>query len=136
MSTLRDGLIPEIDGIRAIPEQLGVRVSTVRRILRTWTGPGVNLGTYTDSVIEFHPTPKVRELLSGNELDVGPITPAMLGVGYTYASVRPTCTSAQEVFFTVTNIAGEKRYELIDIDTSRPFRMHLRLRTLERTRPF
>lgn len=136
MASLRDGLIPEIDGIRAIPEQLGVRTNIVQRVVRTWTGPGVNLGTYTDDVLEFHPLPKAREMMSGNEVNVGPITPNMLGVGYTYADVRPTMNSNQELFFLVIGNNGTRRYELVDIDTSRPFRMHLMLRTLERTRPF
>jgi hypothetical protein len=60
----------------------------------------------------------------------------MLGVGYTYADVRPTMNSNQELFFLVIGNNGTRRYELVDIDTSRPFRMHLMLRTLERTRPF
>jgi hypothetical protein len=45
-------------------------------------------------------------------------------------------SSNQELFFLVIGNNGTRRYELVDIDTSRPFRMHLMLRTLERTRPF
>ncbi len=138
MATLRDSLLPVIDEIRRIPgpDGVGVRTSRVYRVVRTWSGGSVRLGTSTDSTTEIVPRPKVREEMSGNELTVGPITAAHVGGGYAQSDLVPTLTAAQEVFWQVVGENGTRTLELVDIDTSKPFRFTLRLRTLERVRPY
>jgi len=135
VATLRDQLLPTVSSIRGIPGALGVRTTTVKRVVRTWT-QSVRVGTYSDSILTFSPTPKVREKLNGSVLDVGPITPAMLGTGHSYADIRPTLTSLQECFWVTVSSNGTRQWELVDLDSSRPFRYQLKLQAAERTRPF
>jgi len=135
MATLRDSLIPVVNSIRGLPQALGVRTTAVTRRVRTWSGGEVQLGSYADEDIVLTPYPKVREVISGEQFDVGPVTPSMLGVGYSYDDLRPTLDTDQEVFWLVDNENGPWRCDLVDIDSSQPFRYQLRLRLLERDKP-
>lgn len=138
MTTLRESLLPVVESIRGIPGPIGVdvRTTTVTRRLRTWSGASVGLGAPTDSDITISPRPKVLETMAGNEVLVGPITPKQGATGYSQSDLLPTTSAAQEVSWVLAGANGTREYELVDIDTSRPFRFMLRLRALERARPF
>jgi hypothetical protein len=104
---LKDELLPLIDGLRAIPGDLGFRPYQVWVRKSTWAGPRVGLGSVsvTDTrLLVGGQNPKVRqvstkevvagtlELLSG-QWDIGPLTPPFPGGGVPLTLLDPEATS-------------------------------------------
>lgn len=58
--TLRDDLIPVLDDVRALVDDLGLRQFTVQTRHRSWSGGELGRGTATDTDTEITPPPKVK----------------------------------------------------------------------------
>lgn len=58
--TLRDDLIPVVDGTRTLVSSLGLRLVVVKTVTRTWSGGAPGRGTATDVEVTLTPAPKVR----------------------------------------------------------------------------
>ncbi len=107
--TFRDGLLPMLDSIRGIPNELGLRLFTVTVVVRTWSGSRVGLGTKTDVETELtvagDAAPiRVRSLKSqeviasgglytSQDFKAGPMTPAYPGGGVDIATILPAPTA-------------------------------------------
>lgn len=145
--TLRDDLLEVLDEARAIADDLGMHQVLVTLRQRTWSSGKINTGvsTITDTVIS--PTPHVRGTSGDQEIDVGPITPAYaasLGFpsgGYTPAELNPSTVPGADpdYYFLITFNDGVVRKYVLQprgVDTSRPMRIMLKLKTLDRKTPF
>lgn len=121
------------------PTGLDIRTTTVVQRVRTWTGGDdgseVGLGTPTDSDTTISPRPKVREL-SDTEIEVGPITPSHSTGGYTVAQLNPTLVAGQQCYWIIGGPAGDKTFQLTEIDTTKPLRYMLRMKAITRPVPF
>ena len=125
--TFADDILPDLDDVRGIGGELGLRPFTVKVVVRTWTGarPGLPGTTYTDAptiltVAAGSQTVKAtaitnKDIVSSGgqytdqDIKVGPITPAYaatygLDGGYQTSQIDPATTAtAREVFW---NVAG------------------------------
>ncbi len=149
--TLRDDLLPALDGARAICDELGLRQNAVAIVLRTWASGEIETpstqtaGTdYTDVTIRLVPNPKVRRVTqreiasSGGRYEtadivIGPMTPAFAGGGNTVAQLDPLVLAAGvELIFVLTGPnAGE--HVVIDVRRDRPMRYEVVVRRSRRT---
>jgi len=155
--SLRDDLLSDVDDIRGIPGELGVRLFSVSVLVRTWTGarPNAPGSTKTDVVTPIKTglgaqDVKVRNLTSRDviasggayndqDLEIGPITPPFPGVDEGNAISEwetSTTTTAREVFYLVegpgTRVGGDLYYK-INTKTDRAFRYVLTLRRVGAT---
>jgi hypothetical protein len=64
MATLRDGLLPLVDGLRQIPGNFGLRRYAVTLRRRVWSGSAIGQGTPQDQDLLLQPAPKVRDAFS------------------------------------------------------------------------
>lgn len=137
MGTVVDDNLPTLNDGRQLLVDFGLRKYRVFVRVRTWSGGEVRLGTYEDIDAEIVPRPKVVEKMAGAELVVNGITPDFVVGGYTLADLNPTQLPNAEVFYVVRNGEGtDVLYELTDVDSSGVFGIELRLRALERAKPF
>lgn len=138
MSTLIAQLLPLVQTLRAIPEQLGWQSMEVLVRVRTWSGGQVRLGTYEDQDTAIKPNPSVRETSDGRGLVVDKITPFNAAGGLTYEQINPApfLTPAQEVLYVVRGQFGERVYTASHLDTSNPITTTLYLTGLERAVPY
>jgi hypothetical protein len=110
MPTLAESLRPLVNGIRAIPGQLGLRPYSVAIVVGTWAGAYVGRDSKTETAVAITEAngqpPKVRFLnaeeiavggLQKGSCAVGPITPAFPGGGTLFASLKPALTNGQTV---------------------------------------
>jgi hypothetical protein len=93
--TLRDALLPLVDGLRGLPGLFGLRLHVASILVRTWSGPRVGEGVSTDvtsglKIDRSLANVKVRNvrqheviasggLYTDQDLVVGPITPPYTG---------------------------------------------------------
>lgn len=137
------------DAVRAIPEAIGTRTTSVTIRVRTYSGAvgaqGVTVSSTTDTLVT--PRPKVRQLIEGKpsyfgggvftdstgrvvagEYEIGPITQDFPGGGYTPADLAPTGAVNKRV---TVLLAGDEfqssgeEFEIVKLDASRPFRTML-----------
>lgn len=139
------------DRVRAIPETLGQRPTTVTIRVRTYSGAlgaqGTTLVSTTDTVLS--PRPKVREVSGGSpsffgggtlalhngELEaavyeIGPITQAFPGGGYTQSDVVPAGAYTKRVTVVLEGdefTAGGEEFTIDQSDFTRPHRGMLRV---------
>lgn len=135
MATLRDAILPALNGVRAVVADLGLRTSRVVVRTVTWSGGSTKLGTTGTVDLVLTPDPKVREIDGGQGLLVEYVTPSHAGGGYTVEQLRPADVAGTETFYVVTGDNGTYPYALVDIDSTAPLHYTLRLRKLERTDP-
>lgn len=151
--TLRDDLLDDIDDIRGIPGDLGIRLFTVSVMSRRWTGarpgpPGTSTDTTTAMMVAHGSfNARVRGLTSKDviasaglytteDVKVGPVTPPFLGSdadGNALIIFDPPAVpgSGTELFFSITGpgyTPGGDWFKKIDVDTSKPFAYFLTLR--------
>ena len=113
--TFRDGLLPMVDRVRAIPAALGTHRFTVTLVVRTWDGPRAGMGTATITetpvtvagqaphVAEVSTQDVVSGLYKAGDFKVGPLTPRYAGGGFNLADLEPEQDGvAREVFFRLT----------------------------------
>ena len=143
MGTFRDDLLPDIEDIRAIPGEFGLRVFEVYVRLVTSDGARVGIGARTVTETQLlvgGQNPKVKQMrgkdvvagkseLEANTFEIGPLTP-----GFTTPEVlnpegdgRP-----KEVYFVIKG-PGLPTTGLLcvrtDDDTDAPFRYMLRVKS-------
>jgi hypothetical protein len=118
--SFRDDLLPAVDEIRGIPDELGIRLYTVALRTSTWTGDttGIPLGRGIRTDVDTPITlangrpPKVRRVsyrdtvASGGKYQegdfrIGPFTPPHLYGGVSFAQMAPTGTSGQTSYYFV-----------------------------------
>lgn len=146
--TLRDDLLGDIDDIRGIPGELGLRLFTVTVLTRASVGarPGVGSSvdaTATLAVARGSFDARVRNLTSKDviasgglytdqDVKVGPFTPPFDGGGTEISVFDPASTgSGLEVYFKITGpgySADGDWFKRIASDTSKPFAYTLTLR--------
>lgn len=133
--TLRDDLLDDIDEIREIPGEIGLRLFTVQVFKRVWSGDRPGLGTDTDtitSVLIGTFNPKVTQVSSRDviasagqyqdqDLRIGPITPSKVDVPI---FDPPVGVQPMEVFFKLVGPGYESGayFRKINQLTTRPFR--------------
>lgn len=107
MGTFRDDLLPDIDDVRSIPGEMGLRRFQVWARVTTYSGSRVGEGTKTVTdtrLLVGGQDPKVREVhskdvvagtgeMQATEFDIGPLTPAFAGGGIADATINPEHTS-------------------------------------------
>lgn len=133
--TLRDDLLPLVEGARAIADDLGIRTTRVFVLRRDWSSGDARTGEATDTRTEITPRPKVKEEGQGT-VTVGPITPAHATGGFAPATLLPADDEGTEHLFELVGPSGETElYRLAGVDSRRPFRYMLVLQSLNRVAP-
>lgn len=143
--TLRDDLLPLANTLRTLGDTFGVYDVDVVVRVRTYSGAVNANGTTLSSTSSttLSPRPKVRRISEGDgsffgggtldasngklladELEVGPITPDHATGGYTLAELAPAGASNKRVDLLIGGVA----YEIFDADSSKPFRITLKVR--------
>ena len=150
MSTLRDDLLADVDDIRGIPGELGIRLFAVSVVVVTDTGarPGLGSRSVTRTPIKTGlrgQNVKVRNITSRDviasggqytdaDIEVGPLTPPFAGMdeGNSISEWDPkTTTSGREVYYVVTGPGCADDgdwYVKITSKTDKAFRYMLTLR--------
>jgi hypothetical protein len=136
---------------RRAAERTGVRSVSVSVITETWSGPTqVSTSTLAStSTLVLSPRPKVvpageepgyfgggNSAISGGRLiagtyRVGPITLATTGGGYTVDQLSPPGASNTRIYYFLAGDEfsdGGERFELTDVDASRPHQVTLTVR--------
>jgi hypothetical protein len=54
-------LIPDINGILGVRDDLGAALKQVYLVTRTWTGAQIGAGSYTETRVQMLPSPRVVE---------------------------------------------------------------------------
>ena len=148
-ATARERFRRIADAVRAIPEAIGTRGTSVTIRVRTYSGAvgahGTTLVTTTDTAIS--PRPRVVQVSEGapsyfggglftdstgrtlaGEYEVGPITQAYPGGGYDVADLAPAGGVSRRVTLVLSgdefDPAGEE-FEVLRVDATRPFRTML-----------
>jgi len=131
--SLRDELLPVVNDARALVEDLGLRLFSVRVEVREWSGARVGAGVSSVvSTLTLDPRPRVRDVTarevasSGGTLRTGDrritaITPTHTGAGYTPAQLRPVISGQQERVYVLTGEDGASEWELVEASFDRPF---------------
>jgi hypothetical protein len=136
---------------RRAAERTGVRSVSVSVITETWSGPTqVSTSTLAStSTLVLSPRPKVvpageepgyfgggNSAISGGRLiagtyRIGPITLATTGGGYTVDQLSPPGASNTRIYYFLAGDEfsdGGERFELTDVDASRPHQVTLTVR--------
>ena len=105
----------DLDDVRAIPGDLGLRPYTVNLVTRVWTGARVGMGTSTTTrtaLLVGGQNPHVTQVTqqditaggySAGDFKVGPLTPPFVGGGYATTDLDPPQDgSAREVWYELT----------------------------------
>lgn len=114
MSFVSD-LLGDIDSIRAIPGELGLRPYTVVVRVRTWSGGVVGRGTKSDTDTQLlvgRQSPKCRRVAfketvaaggkyQEGDYRIGPMTPDFAGGGVSFATMAPPTATGAEVYYRV-----------------------------------
>lgn len=134
------------DAVRAIPEAIGTRTTSVTIRVRTYSGAvgaqGVTLSTTTDTLVT--PRPRVSQVSEGRgsyfgggiftdstgrvlagEYEIGPITQDFPGGGYAPADLAPAGGVSKRVTLLLAGDefqAGGEEFEILKLDATRPFR--------------
>jgi hypothetical protein len=144
--TLRDDLLPDIDDLRGIPEELGFRRYQVTLRKRTWSGGEPGKGAPTNTDTHLKPAPFVRRVTarevaeSGGTYQAGDfridrITPAFndavagLTGGFAPGQLRLTVTQlSDDAIVVLTGDEGEIACTLVEVRFDRAFRYSLVVR--------
>lgn len=144
MSTLRDDLLPVVDEIRGIPDDMGLSLYTVEVVKRVWDGTRVGLGSSADSSLSLKVSLgtfsvqvtmlKQQELIASGglyqqaDLKIGPITPPYTGSRANNSDITdfdPEVTATPtELFFKITGPGYEDGawFKKIGQDVTKAFR--------------
>jgi hypothetical protein len=131
--TLRDDLIPVVDEMRELVDDLGLRRNTVETRLRTWSGGELGLGTPTDVDTELDPKPKVAEpspwLLesSGGKYESGDLIVSRISATYDEDDLTGGTLAAAAEWFVL--IDGDP-YRVVSAATERNFEWRLHVRRI------
>lgn len=145
MASLKDDLLPLIDGLRAIPGELGFRPYQVWVRVTTYAGPRPGSGVVSVSetrLLVGGQNPKVRskkskDVVAGTSefqeavYEIGPLTPEFPGGGYSSDVLNPEKTSTPTTILYRLLGPGTPSTGLlcrrIDDDVDRPLRAVIRV---------
>ncbi len=139
--SLRTSLIKVAEGARRYASlATDIRINRLTIRTRTWDGPRIGEGAFTDSDLELPPHYPVRLLTSQEvtsaagqyelgDIKVDHITPHDgESTGYTLEQLRPEVTTNNvEIIYVITG-AHPGEYALVDVRNYRPFTSQLILR--------
>lgn len=148
---LRDAFRALADSVRAIPESMGTRGTSVTIRVRTYSAPvgeSTAAATTTDTVLS--PRPRVSQVSEGQrgyfgggvlasstgelrvgDYEIGPITQAFPGGGYDPTTLAPAGGVSSRVTVVLAGdefAAGGEEFEIVQMDATRPFRTMLLVR--------
>ncbi len=149
--TFRDDILGDLDDIRGIPGELGLRLFTVTVLTRTWTEERAGLASSFDTTANILVArgafnARVRNLTSRDviasgglysmqDVKVGPFTPPFLGSDANGSAIsvwEPAVVgTGLEVYFKIVGpgyATDGDWFKKIDSDVSRPFSYTLTLR--------
>jgi hypothetical protein len=148
MSFRDDILAGVVDPLRYLPDTtFGLRTFTVTLVRREWQAlgslaPEVGQGTYVDVETELMPRPKVREaggISSAGQLVVDKITPKNANGGYEPDDLLPPPETGVEFFWKVEGPFAKglstQEFEVVNLDTGKPFSYKVTLQSRNRTNP-
>lgn len=149
MSTFRDDILAGVvDPLRYLPDTtFGLRTFKVTLVRRTWQAlgsldPEVGQGTYVDTETVLVPRPKVREaggISSSGQLIVDKITPKNANGGYEPSDLLPPPEAGVEFFWKVEGPFARgmttQEFEVVGIDTGKPFTYKVTLQSRNRMSP-
>ncbi len=137
MSTLRDGLLPVIDSLRALPSVFGLRRYTVTLRSRAWSGGAIGRGTATNTDTVLTPAPRVRAVTAmevaqsagtwrEGDLRLDKITPQYTTPttgGYTpmQLALRPPANGATDVCVILVGDEGPVEAQIVERRFDRAF---------------
>lgn len=154
--SLREDLLPTVDDLRGIADDLGLRRYRFFVRTKTWSGASAGLGTVTNVDVEILPRPKVGHAkleskgphevadAAGSYRDgeylVSNLTPAYYDVhnvqlgGYTPGQLKPRpATARNEIVYVLSGDDGDIECTLAEDYFDRPFRYQMRLKQTRRT---
>lgn len=126
--------------LRQLPQdEFDIRTTRVIRRLRAWTPASgsaeVGKGLPTNGDLEIDPRPKVIKT-APDRFEVGPITPASSGGGYTYDQLNPVDVAGTDFHYVLIGPSGrEAPCTLIDIKDRKAFSYYLVLQSRDRSDP-
>ena len=145
MGFREDILAGVVNPLRFLPDTtFGLRTFKVSFVRRTWQPVGtyaarVNIGTFVDTETVLRPRPKVREqggVSSNGHFLVDKITPKNTAGGYSPEELNPPKEAGVEFFWKLEGpfASGltEQEFEVVSIDTSKPFTYSVTLQPRER----
>lgn len=149
MATFREAILAGVvDPLRYLPDTtFDIRTFEVSLVRREWQAlgslpPEIGQGTYTETVTVLAPRPKVREaggISASGQLVVDKITPKNSHGGYTAAELLPAPEAGVEFFWRVEGPfakgATVQEFEVVSIDTGKPFSYKVTLQSRNRTNP-
>jgi hypothetical protein len=147
--SFRDAILAGVvDPLRYLPDTtFGLRTFTVTLVRREWQAlgdlaPEVGQGTYVDVETELMPRPKVREaggISSAGQLVVDKITPKNASGGYEPDDLLPPPEAGVEFFWKVEGPFAKglstQEFEVVNLDTGKPFSYKVTLQSRNRTNP-
>lgn len=148
MGFREDILAGVVDPLRYLPDTtFGLRTFKVTLVRREWQAlgslaPEVGQGTFVDVENVIRPRPKVREaggISSAGQLVVDKITPKNANGGYEPSDLLPEPEAGVEFFWKVEGPfakgATVQEFEVVGIDTGKPFTYKVTLQSRNRTNP-
>lgn len=148
MSFRDDILAGVVNPLRYLPDTtFGLRTFAVYLVQREWQALGDNpaergIGTYVDTTTLLVPRPKVREeggISSAGQLKIDKITPKNASGGYTPNELVPPPEDGVDFFWRVVGPfakgAETQEFDVVNIDTGKPFTYTVSLSSRNRTNP-
>lgn len=145
MGFREDILAGVVNPLRYLPDTtFGLRTFKVSFVRREWQAIGshparINIGTFVDVETVIAPRPKVREqggVSSNGNFLVDKITPKNTAGGYSPSELNPPKEAGVEFFWKMEGPFASgltsQEFEVVSIDTSKPFSYSLILQPRER----
>jgi hypothetical protein len=128
---LLDGLIPDVDDLRELATEFGIRPYRLLAVIRTWDGTEVGDGAYTDVSVEYTPRPVVKPFTSIRNrlepcglMEAGFAVIEELSLSYTYPEVTGVgigLTVAQEFKLALAEGEGQLQPTRFFVHDAPPF---------------
>lgn len=132
---LREDLLPVIEEIRELIQELGLRQSRVWVRTGEWDGGELLLGDLENTDVELLPRPKVEQM-PGGMLKITRLTPAFDGGGILPATLSPAVAVGTAHYFIVAGPDGNlQTYRLASINLRKNFGYELMLEPLSQIQP-
>lgn len=148
MGFREDILAGVVNPLRYLPDTpFGLRTFKVSLVRRAWQPLGTNppergLGAFVEIVRVLAPRPKVREaggIGAAGQLTVDKITPKNTSGGYTPTELVPVPEDGVDFFWRVEGPfakgASIQDFDVVSIDTGKPFTYSVTLQSRNRTNP-
>jgi hypothetical protein len=114
---LLDGLVGDVDELRDLAREFGIRPYRLLTVIRTWDGTEIGDGDYVDVMVEITPRPKVEpftslqnKLLPCGLAEAGTIRISEVSLSYTYPELTGdglTLAAGQEFKLAVAEGEGQ-----------------------------